>query len=92
MNTKVFSIISVCTVLNVNTDVMLENANTRKIYAVLYIPGCAYLNSELFYYNPVFLDRYHVSVWPAERPPIFLSDIPQICKGGIKKETAEGAS
>ena len=34
MNTKVFSIISVYTVLNVNTDVMLENANTRKIYAV----------------------------------------------------------
>ena len=34
MNTKVSSIISVCTVLNVNTDVMLENANTRKIYAV----------------------------------------------------------
>ena len=34
MNTKVSSIISVCAVLNVNTDVMLENANTRKIYAV----------------------------------------------------------
>ena len=34
MNTKVSSIISVRAVLNVNTDVMLENANTRKIYAV----------------------------------------------------------
>ena len=34
LNTKVSSIISVCAVLNVNTDIMLENANTRKIYAV----------------------------------------------------------
>lgn len=34
MNTKVSSIISVCAVLNANTDIMLENANARKIYAV----------------------------------------------------------
>ena len=39
LNTKFFSIISVCVVLNVNTDVMLENANTRKIYAVFKIPN-----------------------------------------------------
>ena len=44
-------------------------AGSSRIYPVLYIPGSAYLNSELFYYNPVFPDRYHVSVWPAERPP-----------------------
>ena len=38
LNTKVSSIISVCTVLNVNRDVMLENANTRKIYALSFSP------------------------------------------------------
>ena len=36
LNTKLFGITSVYTVLNVNTDVMLKNANTRKIYAVSY--------------------------------------------------------
>ena len=37
LNTKLFCIISVCAVLNVNTDIMLENANTRKIYAVSHL-------------------------------------------------------
>ena len=44
MNTKVSSIISVCAVLNANTDIMLENANARKIYAV----SNGTMNSRLF--------------------------------------------